>query len=124
MGIMETNVASKLSYQLRRANRTMKLRADIVDTNIVFSGGKYGEHRLSLLVSDETRIRTHWEGYCANNGLPRPVVGQKVSFIGSNGTSYLGTVTKVGTKRVSLDYTYRHGGAGRTNVLISETTYA
>lgn len=35
---------------------------------VVFTGGRYGDHALNLSVSSAERIVAHWEGYCERNG--------------------------------------------------------
>ena len=114
---MDTAAATKLSYDLRRQNGgSFTLRAAVVGDRIVFSGGTQGEHSLAIDVSSKARILAHWEGYCENNKMPLPKLGEKVRFVGTNGCVYLGTVAKIGTKRLGLDFHYRHGGAGHANV--------
>ena len=115
---MDTAAATKLAFDLRRQNGgSFKLRADVVgDRIVVFSGGTQGSHSLALDVSSKARILAHWEGYCESNKMPLPALGGKVRFVGNNGKVYLGTVTKIGTKRLGLDFHYRHGGAGHANV--------
>ncbi len=78
---------------------------------IHFTGGSQGEHSLAIDVSSAERIQAHWEGYCENN-TQVPVVGQVVSFpSGSSPTgSRRGRVTKVGPKRATVEYSYKHGG--------------
>jgi len=115
---MDMQKARKLSYDLRRQTTwgSMKLRADIEGDRIVFSGGKHGTHSLAVDVSSQARILAHWEGYCENNGLPAPQPGQKLSFVGNNGCVYRGTVTKVGPKRVGMDFRYKNGRASHHSV--------
>lgn len=44
------------------------LNVALEDRQVVFKGGKYGEHSLDRLSSDLEHVRVHWEGYCENNG--------------------------------------------------------
>ena len=30
----------------------------------IMSGGRYGEHRLSVSCTDAARLKAHWQGYC------------------------------------------------------------
>jgi hypothetical protein len=118
---MDIVAATKLSYDLRRQNGgAFVLRADVEGDRIVFSGGLQGTHSLAVDVSTRERVLAHWEGYCANNGLPMPQLGDSIRFVGNTGKVYLGTVTKIGTKRVGLDFRYRHGGAGHQNVWVGD----
>jgi len=53
-------------FELR--SNSYQLRASLEDTQIVFKGGKHGEHSLTRLGSTPERIKAHWQGYCENNG--------------------------------------------------------
>lgn len=110
---------------LRRQSRSgsLKLRADLKDGRIVFSGGTQGVHSIDAGLSSAQRVLAHWEGYCENNGMALPVVGQRVEFVGNNGCLYYGTVTHVGPKRVGVDFKYRHGGKGKANMRHSQIRF-
>ena len=115
---MDTAAAIKLSYDLRRCNLTggFVLRADVKDGRIVFSGGTQGEHSIAVDVSSKERILAHWEGYCENNQLPLPEVGEKVEFLGATGVYYKGVVKAIGPKRAKIEFRFRHGGLSTANV--------
>jgi hypothetical protein len=85
---------------------------------IIFEGGLTGSHALELSVSSEARVRTHFEGYCENNGCFKPSVGQKVDFPSGSARSgwRTGRVVKVGTKRAVVAFTYKHGGESTATV--------
>lgn len=124
---MTESEAFALALDLRRSARvrtggTVRLRADVEKDRIVFSGGSKGTHSLAFNVSSPDRVRAHWEGYCEANGAPRPIVGQRVAFVGANGTAYTGTVTKAGPKRVTLTFRFRHGGESSTTRPYHEVT--
>lgn len=150
MGVMEPNSVHKLSYSLRRQSRSgVKLRADVVEEKdqkvaivgedgrarwqyvtggrIVFKGGKDGEHSLDILASSPERILAHWEGYCEANGLLKPTVGQSVRFPSASASSMggwrTGKVVKVGSKRAYIEFTYKHGGAGKAIVSFNELRF-
>jgi hypothetical protein len=121
---MDIETARKLSLELRRERRSViRVRADVEGDRIVFSGGREGSHSLAIDVSSPERVLAHWEGYCENNGLPRPTVGQKVLFVGATGKTYVGRIVKVGTKRVHLEFKYRHGGNGKATVRLGEIRF-
>jgi hypothetical protein len=119
-----SDAAIKLASGLRRQNGgTFQLRADVLGDRIIFTGGTKGAHSLALDVSSKARILAHWEGYCEANGMPMPKLGERIRFVGNTGKVYVGTVTKIGTKRVSLDFHYRHGGAAHTSVPVSDLLF-
>ncbi len=121
---METTAAYKLSFDLRRETRGgIKLRADVKDGRIVFSGGSQGVHSIDVGISSQARILAHWDGYCENNGMSTPKDGQNVIFVGSNGKLYKGLVLKAGSKRASVTFHYRHGGEGRANVPFADLRF-
>jgi hypothetical protein len=97
----------------------------VVGGRIVFKGGKNGEHSLDVLASTPERILAHWLGYCENNGLLKPVVGQLVSFpSGSSPSGYrYGKVLKVGSKRAVIAFTYKHGGKSTKTVPFNEIKF-
>jgi len=96
------------------------------DPAVVFTGGKYGEAQIWLSVSPEARIRAHFAGYCAANGLAlAPHVGQGVVFPSASsktGTRF-GHVTKVGPKRAVVAFTYKHGGKATKTVPFAELRF-
>jgi hypothetical protein len=53
------------------------LTATFTPEQVIFSGGKFGEHSLWLNVSPPERVQAHWEGYCEANDA-KPVNPQKV----------------------------------------------
>lgn len=122
---MDIDKAIKLSFDLRRQTRSgsVKLRADVKDGRMVFSGGSQGVHSVDLRVSTLARVLAHWEGYCENNGMPAPRTGEKVTFVGKSGCTYRGTVAVTGPKRVLVDFCYRHGGAGRAKVRLGDLRF-
>jgi len=67
---MDTETATKISSGLKRAN----LKAVIVPTKrgdtLVFQGGRYGSHSLSVGASSPERVREHWKGYCESSLEP------------------------------------------------------
>jgi len=50
-------------------------RQGVAGSAVVFCGGRSGEHKLCLAVSDEARIRTHFTGYAATNLEPAGFCG-------------------------------------------------
>lgn len=49
---------------------------------VVFIGGRLGEHRLSLPDSDENRVRAHWAGYLRANGAGEAQPPAQLSLLG------------------------------------------
>lgn len=123
---MDIDKAIKLSYDLRRHSRWGRLlRADVEGDRIVFSGGSQGTHSIDVGVSSLARVLAHWEGYCEQNGMPAPRVGETVTFIGNNGkTTYRGIVAAVGPKRAAIDFHYHHGGAAHAKVWLGDILFA
>ena len=122
---MDTAAMQKLALGLRRQARwaDLKLRADVKEDRIVFSGGQQGSHSLDVAASSRARVLAHWEGYCEQNGMPGPEVGQQISFVGTNGCLYRGLVEAVGPKRVRMTFRYRNGNAGRANVALEDLRF-
>jgi hypothetical protein len=60
------------------SGKILSARIDAAGGWILFEGGATGDHSLSINVSDEKRIRAHWEGYCRNNGAIPPIPGATV----------------------------------------------
>jgi hypothetical protein len=121
---MTEDAALELSYDLRRQTRGgHRLRADVKGGRIVFSGGNRGTHSIDIGASSQARVLAHWEGYCENNGMPVPLEGEKIRFVGGTGTIYTGNVIKVGSKRVTVDFRYKHGGSGTANIPFSDILY-
>jgi hypothetical protein len=117
---MEEKAAERLVKNLRRhgqgtregQTQEVKLRADIRDGRIVFSGGLWECASIDLSVSSGARILAHWDGYCAAHSLKAaPVVGHWVPFLlGSRLTQYRGKVLKSTPLRTTVHFRYRHGG--------------
>jgi hypothetical protein len=57
-----------LNLNVTLASDNPKLYAMVDGDKITFTGGKHGEHSLSLMASTDERILVHWAGYCENNG--------------------------------------------------------
>ena len=79
---------------------------------VVFTGGAQGEHSIDLSVSSEARIQAHWEGYCEMNHIQViPSVGQRVLFPSGSaqGGWRTGRVSKVGVRRVVVEYAFNYG---------------
>lgn len=57
-----------LDFSLTLVASDPRLYARVEADQVVFKGGKHGEHSLTLSVSDDERIQAHWAGYCQNNG--------------------------------------------------------
>lgn len=96
------------------------------DPAVVFTGGKHGEAQIWLSVSDEARIRAHFAGYCAANGLSlAPHVGQHVVFpsASSPSGSRYGRVAKVGPKRAVIEFKYNSGKPGTKIVPFAELRF-
>lgn len=124
-GNMDIVKATKLSFDLRRqtCSGSVKLRADVEDGRMVFSGGSQGVHSIDLGVSTPRRVLAHWEGYCENDGMPAPRAGDKVFFVGHTGRTYRGTVAATSPKHVLVDFFYRHGGAGHAKVRFGDLRF-
>lgn len=112
--MLTMTTARELALTLRLYAQGRCLRADIEGDRIVFTGGRDGAHSLAISVSSAERVQAHWAGYCENNTL-RPVVGEYVVFpSGSSPTGKRrGKVVKVGPKRVTIEYRYKHGGQAK-----------
>ena len=56
--------------------RTVTSHRGLVVGELVFVGGRYGDHVLSLPDTDEARVLAHWSGYLRVNGAapPAPVI--------------------------------------------------
>jgi len=82
---------------------------------VVFSGAASGEHSIDLTASSVERVRAHWAGYLETNRIRMvPVVGEFVTFpSGSHPSGFRhGRVTKVGPRRTTIEFRYKHGGRG------------
>ncbi len=65
-----------------------ELTLTITDRGFTMSGGEYGEHALAIAHTSDERLRTHWDGYCRENGWrPAPtfyekeISGERLCFI-------------------------------------------
>lgn len=71
---MTPRQALALARSLRSSGATaedgcaLNLEAFIQDGRVVFSGGRYGGHCLSIEASTPERIKAHWEGYVEQSG--------------------------------------------------------
>jgi len=117
--------ARKLSYTLRRNGNNLKLRAEVRDDRIVFSGGKQGEHSLAVTVSSKARVLAHWEGYIENNGLRlAPKKGERVYFVtGSQNYPRIGLVVSATRQWVSVAFKYNYGRKTVRKMRLSEVTF-
>jgi hypothetical protein len=129
---MNTTEARQLCQDLRRHSvNSITLRAIVVEgeqerravvrddgkvgwvfersARVVFEGGKNGPHSVDVGVSSEERVLAHWAGYCAANGLEKPMVGERVRFpSGSSSTGMrTGKVASVGPKRAVVEFYYK-----------------
>lgn len=108
-------IDGKLTWQ-RRTN-----------ARIVFSGAKSGEHSLDVYASDEARVLAHWAGYCENNGLHKPQVGQIVAFPSGSahhwGGFRQGRVIKLGPKRAVIAYRFKNGHKTTITLPFSELRF-
>ena len=79
---------------------------------MVFEGGKWGPHSLALSATSPKRAEIHWRGYAEANGLFAPEVGETVIFPSPSAPSgrRRGKVVKVGPKRATVIYRFKHGG--------------
>jgi hypothetical protein len=59
-----------------------ELRPNGDDYDVVFKGGKSGQHSILASMSDTDRIVAHWNGYLRTNGIHPYAVGDKVGFYG------------------------------------------
>jgi hypothetical protein len=125
---MTVEAAQRLAKQLRRIVRPstggkLTLEARVVENGangaeIVFTGGRWGEHAIGLAVSDRARVLAHWAGYVEAHGRKAlPVVGMEVLFPSASawraGGYRRGVVTRVGMSRVTIAYRFAHGGEGK-----------
>lgn len=147
---MDIATARKLCHSLVRRSLYggIKLVANVVETGtelvavmendkfawkyqpkarIVFSGAKSGEHSIDVYASDEARILAHWIGYCQNNGMHKPQVGQTVEFLSASnwqsGCIRRGRVLKLGPKRAVIAYTFKHGGKATITLPFSQVRF-
>jgi len=60
------------------------LTATFTDEQVIFSGGKFGDHSLNLNVSSPERIKAHWEGYCEANDA-KAISNEKIRVRGLTG---------------------------------------
>lgn len=108
-----------LLWTLERRGRGVHLRAELrrdvwafdnADVELVFTGGKTGEHSIWLSVSPPDRIMFHWNGYVANNGLTIEV-GQRVKFPSRSSPSLdrIGRVAAVTPTRALIEYKFKDG---------------
>lgn len=108
---MNREEAIALAKTLHHRIQSKTLTASVVGDRIYFEGGRQGGHSLAYDVSTAERVQAHWAGYCENNRKV-PVVGDIVTFPSGSSRTGLrrGRVTKVGPKRVTVVFRYKHGG--------------
>lgn len=79
-----------------------------IEKHITFEGGKDGAHTIDARVHE--RVLEHWRGYCENNGVKLPRVGDRVGFIRGMFGAWQGTVTHVSRgARVTVRGVRRNG---------------
>lgn len=87
---------------------------------IVFLGGRFGRHHLSVELRTREEILAHWAGYCEQNGYNRvaaeacaaaPAVGASIGCHEGRWPRS-GQVTKVGPRRVTMAFRRRNGSVG------------
>lgn len=109
---MDHKQAEKLCRTFRRRAPGRELRCKLDKDRMVFEGGKWGAHSLRVSVTTPKRAEIHWQGYAENNGLLAPKIGEVVSFPSPSapGGRRRGKVVKVGPKRATVTYRFKHGG--------------
>lgn len=115
---------SRLLYTRRVEWQTQVLTCCQIGGEIVYAGGKQGEHRIWADVSSAARILAHWEGYCQSNGLrSKPAVGEKLSFQRGMFGLWPAVVTAVHKSRVTLSYRLRRGEVKACTVSIADLRF-
>lgn len=87
------------------------LQAQVAGDRIVFSGGRDGQHSISI-DSELDRVLIHWDGYCDNNGFLLKE-GVTVRFVASNvmRRAKVLVTPKRGSKTVRVgSFFFKHGG--------------
>ncbi len=115
---MNYDQAEKLCQTFRRRAPGRELRCRIKKTTLpsgsrmIFEGGKWGPHSIGIEISSRKRAEEHWRGYALANELLAPRIGEIVSFPSPSARSgrRRGKVVKVGPKRVTVTYRFKHGG--------------
>lgn len=113
--------AAKL-YRRGRVNVRIDREARFVFETVDHGNGcKVEHHSIDVFTSSPARVLAHFEGFCRTvktGDCFRANVGDRVEIPhGSSRSGYrTGSVVKVGPKRATVRFVYRHGGVGQVSV--------